>query len=285
MTDLEYSYPSPIEPLSLSEELKRREVNNFLREKYNPDGSDVRNYQLQLLKALKAFDEFCRNHEIKYMLAYGTLLGAARHQAFVPWDDDADIWMDRSNFDKLCSLMNGPHHLLKENLGVVFGTRPTIWYHPYSLIDIFVLDDCPNNKFLRSVKQHAAEMINMIIKAKSRLNRRCFKNPKIWFVFMPIAILLPLGKWYKLLRRVSMWFSKSSKCDSYGVYNECVSQIWRTYSKEYFKKINTLEFEGCLFPVPSEYDAILRCRYGNYLKLPKELHTHDYASHFSNTEK
>ncbi|MCQ2384167.1 MAG: LicD family protein [Paludibacteraceae bacterium] len=91
MTDLEYSYPSPIEPLSLSEELKRREVNNFLREKYNPDGSDVRNYQLQLLKALKAFDEFCRNHEIKYMLAYGTLLGAARHQAFVPWDDDADI--------------------------------------------------------------------------------------------------------------------------------------------------------------------------------------------------
>ncbi|MFR2873113.1 MAG: LicD family protein [Veillonella atypica] len=53
-----------------------------------------------LLKTLLHFDKFCRERDIVYSLAYGTLLGAIRHKGFIPWDDDIDICMDRENYDK-----------------------------------------------------------------------------------------------------------------------------------------------------------------------------------------
>ena len=56
--------------------------------------------QTRLLNLIKVFDELCRKHDITYYLAAGTLLGAIRHGGFIPWDDDADVIMTRSNWEK-----------------------------------------------------------------------------------------------------------------------------------------------------------------------------------------
>lgn len=48
--------------------------------------------QIQL-RMLIEIDAFCRKHNIRYSLAYGTLIGAIRHKGFIPWDDDVDIMM------------------------------------------------------------------------------------------------------------------------------------------------------------------------------------------------
>ena len=61
--------------------------------KYNPEGSSLRKDQLEMLKVLVAFSEICKQHNLKWWLCSGTLLGAARHKGFIPWDDDVDVTM------------------------------------------------------------------------------------------------------------------------------------------------------------------------------------------------
>lgn len=73
----------------------------LLREKYNPDGSTLRQYQLHLLEMLKWFDNFCQKNKITYWLSSGTCLGAVRHSGFIPWDDDVDVEMLREDYLKL----------------------------------------------------------------------------------------------------------------------------------------------------------------------------------------
>jgi len=60
----------------------------------------LRKLQLTQLEILKVFDRFCREHDLKYSLYAGSLLGAVRHQGFIPWDDDLDVCMPRADYDR-----------------------------------------------------------------------------------------------------------------------------------------------------------------------------------------
>ena len=254
----------------------RKEIYADLKAKYNPDGGRVRNWQLQELEVMKAFDVFCKEHDIKYTLAYGTLLGAIRHKGFIPWDDDVDLWLDRENYDKLYKLMRGDHYMLTDKLAVTMGTRPALWYPPKGYIDIFIFDACPNNAILRFIKQHVAEFVNILIKCRTRIDGRLFSKPKAWFLFMPIAVCASRLTWHKVLRKVSLWFTKGKEDQSreWQVYNECVSSIKNRYPADAMKEIVNIEFEGYLFPIYEGYDALLKVCYGNYMELPKTLHIH-----------
>lgn len=88
-----------------------------LRRRFNPDGSPLRNLQNTMTDILREVDAVCRRNNINYWLSSGTLIGAARHGGFIPWDDDLDIEMLRSDYLRFCSIAARelPPHLVLQN--------------------------------------------------------------------------------------------------------------------------------------------------------------------------
>ena len=62
----------------------------------------LRKLQLTELEMLVEFDRICRKNNIHYILGYGTLLGAVRHNGFIPWDDDVDVFLMRDEYNTIC---------------------------------------------------------------------------------------------------------------------------------------------------------------------------------------
>ena len=71
------------------------------------DFSEARALQYEMLKVI---DRFCRENNITYYMTYGTLLGAVRHQGFIPWDDDIDIMMPQPDLDNFCSIFSSERY-------------------------------------------------------------------------------------------------------------------------------------------------------------------------------
>lgn len=92
-------------------------TNDNLRAQFNPPGSTLREAQMRMLEILLTVDAICRRHDIPYWLSSGTLIGAARHGGFVPWDDDVDIEMLLPDYLHFCDIAAKelPPHLKLQN--------------------------------------------------------------------------------------------------------------------------------------------------------------------------
>ena len=243
-----------------------------LRLQYNPNGSALRLLQEQLLYILVAFDKFAREQHIDYSISYGTLLGAVRHKGFIPWDDDADIMMTREEWTKLKSLI-GFDGRLTDEIFVKGVVHPEIHIDNKGMVDIFIYDYVPHNKFQDWLKTATCMLLAILIKCKSRIVNRHFRHPKPWFIFLPFALPFKMQTLINWKERASLWFSPTSIHPKDDV---CIFRtggphdmlVRHPYSLLLGEKVE-LEFEGHSFLSTPHYDEFLRVWYGDYMQLPK----------------
>lgn len=221
---------------------------------------------------LKDIDDFCRRHSIRYSLAYGTMLGAVRHRGFIPWDDDADIFMLREDFDRFIKeYKSNRYHLLfqpgsKEKFivsGYAKVCDPTtkVINHPMTcsygvFVDIFPLDFVPENP----KTQH--ERMHLLRKFTNRLYHRQKKDL--------ISIIKSHGKslekwWEKCNETIhSEEFSKSPL-----VAHGLGAQNYKTILPvKWFDNLKEISFEGHNFMGFSETDKYLSMVYGTDYMTP-----------------
>ena len=139
-----------------------------------------------ILDIMKDIDRFCRENGIRYTISSGTLLGAVRHGGFIPWDDDADMFMLREDFDRFVKIYRSDkYHLLFHNRSegeflmagyakvsdpetYVAGKNTMTSYGVY--VDIFPLDSVPQDAETRK------DYIHKVMSIHNRLHHRQKKD-------------------------------------------------------------------------------------------------------------
>lgn len=237
-------------------------------------------HQAALLRLLQEFDRVCKTLNIPYVLYAGTLLGAVRHQGFIPWDDDLDVLMLREDYNRFLAeapavLDTDTFYLQKEfseHWPLFFsklrlnGTACLEKIHPKDpqmhqgiYIDVFPCDDARGTEMGRRIQFAASKVV--IAKA---LDRRGYDTDStVKKVIMTLCRLLPQKPFLKSVRR--------GKTDGDAVHTFLAGA--RKYSKNviprrFLTQRCTVTFEGGTYPAPADYDACLRMLYGDYLQLP-----------------
>lgn len=247
--------------------------NEALRQRFNPDGSLLRRQQLRMLELLLEMDRICRKHHIRYWLIAGTLLGAARHHGFIPWDDDMDVQMPRQDYLRLLDVM--PQELPGSMALQCRRTDPNYFFQYAKLRDRrSVLDE--NNGYDKIFRERGIYIDIFPID----------KHP----VWMQKLSIKTIGHSYKILKRKDL--SQEAKVRKVlrlvklnerviypllhglshltgGVLLDAlgVPFIVPRYMEDLLPT-TTLPFEGYQLPVPGNYDKVLRDQYGDYMQLP-----------------
>ena len=117
-------------------------INDIGADKIPPAKGGLREWQFELLDLLKTFDQICRENNVKYWLDFGTLLGAIRHKGFIPWDDDADTSILKSDLDKILPILKerfkNSDFIIRERAETCNNFQIRIKHKRYNLgLDIF----------------------------------------------------------------------------------------------------------------------------------------------------
>ena len=268
-----------------------------------------REVQLGELEVMKALDAICEKLGLKYFLTYGTLLGAVRHQGFIPWDDDIDVMMPRPDYEKLIAYLTdhaeeiAPLKLMhyKTNKKYIYpisrlcDTRYRIDYQGASdyglglFVDIYPLDGCGNTpeeslEIMESSKK-AITMIDLAGKDKfyASVSGGGLRNVA---KFMGYCYAKLLGA-----KHFSAKLDAKSKKRPYeSEYVNLTS--WSTgvkpFKRELFDQVERMQFEDAMLCVPTRYDEILKQCYGDYMKLPpadQQIAHHYYTAYLLEDEQ
>lgn len=250
-------------------------------------------HRKKLLEVLDAFVVVCKDCNLTYYLAYGSALGAVRHQGFIPWDDDIDVVMPRKDYEllyenrdlfgdsfKLSSyrnVKNYPFDFTKiESTSTTLIERINPIYVGGIYIDVFPLDNVPSSQWDAKTVSYLDSIMP--------LYHRFFYYPRPHKSLIKYLSYLFKRFYIVNCRKILYeWDSKimeySNQTTNYLKDYHCSYYSKNIMKKEVFGKGVEMMFEGKLYVVPVDYDSYLRNYYGDYMELPpleKRCTKHDF---------
>lgn len=232
---------------------------------------------------LVKFDEVCRKHQLKYFVAFGSLLGIIRHHGFIPWDDDIDVCMLRDDYEKLKDLSAefGYPYFLQfpgedndyffsfakvRNSNTSCVPRPFTYAHFNQGIgmDIFPMDNC----ILETAKENYDRIKELILENSANMRRnnpfpteRDVEKCKMYRESNPREVLSKMETIARQYNSIQTEYVICSTVVSYD-YSKFV------YNRKDIEECVKTEFYGHSVCIPRHYDAILKVTYGDYMMLP-----------------
>ena len=249
-----------------------------------PEGAreiSLREAQLSLSKTLKWFHEFCEEHNLRYYLHFGTLIGAVRHKGFIPWDDDIDITMPAPDYIKLGKLF-------PKECGVFWNS---VFNEQLEDLPISTLSKIENKEIftecrifpIRAWMGMGIDIFPLCGYPKEVKEQIAFRQEFMyWKNVWSEKVVLPYGtdrysiethkelfeKMNEMLMRYDYDTAENVGVGFFGKFYPQPRDGSGAMPKEWFEQSVLKEFEGEVYRAPIEYDKVLKKWYGDYMQLP-----------------
>lgn len=269
-------------------------------------GIELKKMQRLQLEILLELDRICRKHQIKYNLSGGSLLGAVRHQGFIPWDDDIDVRMLREEYERFCDVckteLDTERYYLQTNVTeeeyrwefsriLINGTKYVrvgqehLKCRTGVFIDLFPSDGYPDSWIMGKYQSLLALFLRKAL--WSPVGAEIIKNPikRLFFSTLnsiPKSSLLKLQAYMAKIgnkcrhQRVVCLGLPRSDVRRWGFSKKVLKQkrkkgIREGLQREWLEDLIEVPFEGHMVFIPRDYDGWLTYVYGStYMQLPPE---------------
>ncbi|WP_405268781.1 phosphorylcholine transferase LicD [Methanobrevibacter sp.] len=252
------------------------------------DDETLKHLQQVQLMILKDFIKICEDNDLTYFIYGGSLLGTIRHGGFIPWDDDIDVIMFREDVNKLETILKNDlderynfFDVLNEETYFHTFDRLTLkhtlfkewWanqvdYTPNIFIDIFILDNIPNNKIKRFIHKWTSFSLNQLtIFAFIKFDNKSKIKKIIQQTLHYILKIIPVSP-YTIKKKCVETFRKYQNEDCEQVCDFPAICQMPVYYKTDWLPPKKAQFEDIEVNIPNDYDKVLTRTYGDYMKLP-----------------
>lgn len=270
-------------------------VNNDGQQLISLSNDQLLSLQNKEKEILKEFIRICGLLRLHYVVAYGTLLGAIRHNDFIPWDDDIDVWMPFNDFlvlqEKWSSISTSrfflqtvfndskfcyPYAKIRlENTVFVETGSESMGSHNGIFVDVFPFSSASNSSLIRRLCFIKGKVLGARSLCAMKNHTSNFKKAVLFLLSgfrSPHKAALATFKLYKKMN------DRHKKSRFY-----CVVFDPNGYCKDVVDNTILRQFGNFDVSVPNGYDEILRMDFGNYIKLPpeNERFPHHFLSSFS----